>query len=96
MDLLIRGFQLSRMVQVAVALGLADELTDAPQSPESLALKVGANPQMLIRLCRTLAAFGVFEIGADGRIGQSTRSDTLRKMAVLTLYHAARYWDAPT
>ena len=95
MVLLIRGFQLSRMIQVAVALGLADELTDGPQFAGPLALKVGADPQMLLRLCRALAAFGVFEIAADGRIGQSVRSDTLRKTAVPTLYHAARYWDAP-
>ncbi len=93
--LLIRGFQLSRMIQVAVTLGLADELTDGPQFAGPLALKVGADPQMLLRLCRALAAFGVFEIAADGRIGQSVRSDTLRKTAVPTLYHAARYWDAP-
>jgi hypothetical protein len=95
MALLIRGFQLSRMIQVAVTQGLADELTDGPQFAEPLALKVGADPQMLFRLCRALAAFGVFEVGADGRIGQSVHSDTLRKTAVPTLYHAARYWDAP-
>ncbi|GGR37727.1 methyltransferase [Deinococcus ruber] len=95
MALLIRGFQLSRMIQVAVTLGLADELADGPQFAGPLALKVGADPQMLLRLCRALAAFGVFEIGADGLIGQAVRSDTLRKAAVPTLYHAARYWDAP-
>ena len=95
MALLLRGFQLSRMIQVAVTLGLADELTDGPQFAEPLALKVAADPQMLLRLCRALAAFGVFEIDAEGRIGQSIRSDTLRKTAVPTLYHAARYWDAP-
>ena len=95
MALLIRSFQLSRMIQVAVNLGLADELTDGPQFAEPLALKVGADPQMLLRLCRALAAFGVFEIDSEGRIGQSVRSDTLRRTAVPTLYHAARYWGDP-
>ncbi|TSA81707.1 methyltransferase [Deinococcus detaillensis] len=95
MDQLIRGFQLSRMIQVAVALGLPDQLTDGPEFAAPLALKVGADPQMLLRLCRALAAFGIFEIDADDRIGQSVRSDTLRKNAVPTLYHAARYWAAP-
>ncbi|WP_407572638.1 methyltransferase [Deinococcus altitudinis] len=95
MALLIRGFQLSRMIQVAVTLGLADELADGPQFAEPLARKVGVDPQMLLRLCRALAAFGVFEVDAEGRIGQSVHSDTLRKTASPTLYHAARYWDAP-
>jgi len=95
MALLIRGYQLSRMIQVAVALGLADELSGGPQFAHTLALRVGADPQMLLRLCRALASFGVFEIGADGRIGQSVHSATLRKTAAPTLYHAARYWDAP-
>ena len=95
MALLIRSFQLSRMIQVAVALELADHLTDGPEFAASLALKVGADPQTLLRLCRALAAFGIFDIDAEGRIGQSVRSDTLRKNAVPTLYHATRYWNAP-
>ncbi len=95
MDHLIRGFQLSKMIQVAVALGLADQLTDGPEFAAALALKVGADPQMLLRLCRALAAFGIFEIDADDRISQSVRSDTLRKNAVPTLYYAGRYWAAP-
>ena len=95
MALMIRGFQLSRMIQVAVALGVADELTDGPQLAESLALKVRAEPQMLLRLCRALAAFGIFEVDAEGRIGQSSHSDSLRKDAVPTLYYAARYWTSP-
>ena len=95
MALLIRGFQLSRMIQVAVALGLADELTDGPEFVAPLAQRVNAHPQMLLRLCRALAAFGIFEVDAEERICQSVRSDSLRKDAVPTLYHAARYWDAP-
>ena len=95
MDLLIRGFQLSSMIQVAVALELADELTDGPKFAELLALKVGADPQRLLRLCRALAAFGIFEVDTEGRVGQSVRSDPLRKNAVPTLYHAVRLWNAP-
>ncbi len=95
MTLLIRGFQLSRMIQVAVALDLAEHLKDGPAFVPVLAQTVGADPQMLLRLCRALAAFGIFEIDAEERLRQSARSESLRKTAVPTLYHAVRYWDAP-
>lgn len=95
MALLIRGFQLSRMIQVAVALDLAGHLMGGPLSAVDLALKAGADPGMLLRLCRALAAFGIFEVDAEDLICQSVRSDCLRREATPTLYHAARYWGTP-
>ena len=95
MALLTRGFQLSRMIQVAVALDLADHLEGGPQPMTALALKADADPAMLLRLCRALAAFGIFAVDAEGVVAQTARSDCLRRQATPTLYHAARYWATP-
>ena len=48
MALLIRGFQLSRMIQVAVALDLADHLAGGSQPVAVLALKADADPGTLL------------------------------------------------
>lgn len=95
MALLVRGFQLSRMIQGPVALDLAGHLTGGPLSAVDLALKADADPGMLLRLCRALAAFGIFEVDAEDLICQSVRSDCLRREATPTLYCAARYWGTP-
>jgi O-methyltransferase domain/Dimerisation domain len=93
--LLARAYQLSRMVQVAVSLGVADQLADGPQSAAALAAACGADAPMLLRLCRALAAFGLFTVDAEGLVSQNSRSAQLRRDAVPTLYHAVRYWAAP-
>ena len=95
MALLTRGFQLARMIQVAAALGLADLLVDGPQTVADLARRAGAHPDMLLRLCRALAAFGIFEVDAQGTVSQSRRSACLYRDAVPTLHYAARYWGSP-
>ena len=73
MTLLTRGFQLSRMIQVAVVLGLADHLEGGPQPVTVLALKADADPAMLLRLCRALAAFGIFEVDTGGLVAHTAR-----------------------
>jgi hypothetical protein len=54
--LLVRAFQISKMLQVAAALGLADRVDDGPKNITALAVECGANASMLLRLCRALAA----------------------------------------
>jgi hypothetical protein len=46
-------------------------------------------------MCRALAAFGVFDVDAEGNIGQTTRSALLRRDAMPTVYYAARYLGTP-
>ena len=92
MALLVRAFQLSKMLQVAAALELADRLDDTPRPVHEVARACGADPAMLLRLCRALAAFGIFAVDADARLSQTARSASLRKDAKPTLHHAARYW----
>jgi hypothetical protein len=93
--LLVRAFQLSKMLQVAAALDLAGWVADGPQPVARLASDCGADPSMLLRLCRALAAFGIFKVTSDGQISQTTRSAWLRKDAKPTLHYAARFWTTP-
>ena len=90
--LLVRAFQLSKMLQVATSLDLAGRVADGPQPVTQLASDCGANPDMLLRLCRALAAFGIFRVMPDGQVSQTSHSAWLRKDAKPTLYYAARYW----
>jgi SAM-dependent methyltransferase len=54
------GYWLSRCLYVAAKLGLADALAAGELSVETLAQKVGANPDALYRVLRALASVGVF------------------------------------
>src|SRR5829696_1597859 len=63
---LIMGFRVTQLIYVAAKLGLADQLEHGPQTPQHLAKAVGAEPQALYRLLRTLASLGLFTETADG------------------------------
>jgi hypothetical protein len=95
MAFLLRAFQLSRMIQVAVTLELADRVADGPKPIAVLALEAGAEATMLLRLCRALAAFGIFSVDRDGNLGQTKRSAHLRRAAAPTLYHLAQHQALP-
>src|SRR3954453_15132875 len=95
MALMARSFQLSKMLQLAAALELADRVTDGPRSATALASECGAHAGMLLRLCRALAAFGVFSVDDLGQVGPTTRSRWLERDAVPTLFHAAMLWTTP-
>lgn len=100
LTLLVRGYQVSSMIQVAVALDLAGRIGDEPCAVAALAAECDARADMLARLCQALAAFGIFTVDEEGRIGHSRLSCWLRKDARPTLHHAARYmtmkptWEA--
>ena len=96
MAMLARAFQVSKMLQVAAAFELADRVTDGPRSATKLAQECGANPDMLLRLCRALAAFQIFAVDPSGNVSQTRRSAWLRRDAHPTLHHAARYWTMPS
>ena len=93
---LVRGFQVAKMLQVAVALDLADRIADEPRLTGDLAQECGADPGMLLRLCRALAAFKIFAVDADGKVRHTARSACLRRDARPTLHHAAGYWTIPS
>lgn len=54
------AYVLSRAIHVAATLGIADHLVQGPKSANELAMLVGAEPQPLYRLLRTLASHGIF------------------------------------
>jgi hypothetical protein len=81
MALLVRAFQVSKMLAVAASLELADRVQDGPKPVTTLAADCGADAAMLLRLCRALAAFGIFAVDAEGAVSQSVRSEWLLKDA---------------
>jgi O-methyltransferase domain len=95
MAFLARAFQVSAMIQVAASLELADRVAEGTKPITALALEAGAEPTMLLRLCRALAAFGIFAVDADGNLSQTPRSMHLRQTAAPTLHYAAQYYASP-
>ena len=95
LSFLVSAFQVSKMIQVAVALGIADSLHDGPKPATKLVADSGADAGMVLRLCRALSAFGIFEVDSEDVVRQSARSAWLRKDARPTLHHAALYWMTP-
>jgi O-methyltransferase domain len=93
LDLLIRGFQVSRTIRLAADLGLADRI--APEGASSIAGLAEASrvlPQQLLRVVRVLASFGIFHLDATGTVRHTPKSLLLRSDAPGTLHHAARFW----
>src|SRR5215210_1172629 len=95
LDLLLRGFQVSRMLRLVADLGVADRIApDGRMALNDLAAACGAHPQPLMRVLQALASFGVFGVAADGGIAHTPRSRLLRTDAPNSLHHAARFWTA--
>jgi len=92
---LSRAFQLSQIIGVAASLGIADELGDHPKPIKNIAGKIGCDGRMLLRLCRALAAFGIFEVDATETLRPTARSDLLRRDRVPTVYYASLYRLTP-
>ena len=96
LDLLIRGFQVSRMLRLVADLAVADKLPDyVARNVEDLASECGVQSAPLLRVLRALAAFDVFHVTLDGQVSHSPRSRLLRSDAPTSLRTAARFWAAP-
>jgi hypothetical protein len=74
------------MIQVAVALGIADSLHDGPKPATKLVTDSGADANMVLRLCRALSAFGIFEVnfGIGTRHPTEAASALIQKIPPLT------------
>jgi hypothetical protein len=96
LDLLIRGFQISRMLRLVADLAVADKLADdVARNVDDLASECGAQSAPLLRVLRALAAFDVFRVTMAGQVSHSPRSRLLRSDAPTSLRTAARFWAAP-
>jgi len=84
------GYWLSQAIYVAAKLGIADFLSDGPQSCAVLAAATGSDAPSLFRLMRALASVGVFShVGGDrfalSRLAKSLQTDvheSLRAMVI--------------
>src|SRR3954468_13686 len=71
------AFLVSRCLYVAAELGVADHISDAPQTSEALAKATGSNAGALHRVLRVLASHGIFE-ARDGSWAHTEISRLLR------------------
>ena len=96
LDLLIRGFQVSRTIRLVADLGIANKIAfDVPCPVADLAAACGVLPGPLLRALRCLAAFGIFRVDANGNVAHTPRSRLLRTDVPNSLHHGARFWTAP-
>lgn len=96
LDLLIRGFQISRIIRLVADLGIADRIApDGAAGVGELAEASGVLPEPLLRALRALAAFEIFGLDAAGQVSHTPRSLLLRRDAPGSLHASARFWTAP-
>ena len=93
---LICGFQVSRIIRLVADNGIANDIPlNGRVAVADLAAKRGLLPGALLRLCRALAAYGIFDVSPDGSIGHSAKSRLLRSDAKPSLGLWARFKIAP-
>jgi hypothetical protein len=73
------GYMPSIALNVVVKLGVAEQLTDGPRTVDDIARAVGALPDNLYRVMRSLATVGVFSENNQGVFAQTPASDVLRR-----------------
>jgi hypothetical protein len=96
LDLLLHGFQVSRMLKLIADLRVADKIpTDGHLTAQELSTACGVQVNPLLRVLRALAAFRVFKFTGDGAIAHTPRSCLLRTDTPNSLHHAARFWAGP-
>jgi hypothetical protein len=66
---LISGHRVTAVIYVAARLGLADLLTDGPQTAADLARSTDTHERSLLRLMRALCALGICTEAMDGKFG---------------------------
>ena len=96
LEQLIRGFQISQLLWLVAELDLASRIPSSAKLPVAqVASDCGVIPGQLLRLCRALAAFGIFEITDGHMLSHSHLSLLLRKDTEQNLLLSARFWAAP-
>ena len=96
LDLLLRGFQVSRMLRLVADLGIADKIAlSGVMTVGDLAKSCSVLPDRLIRVLRALAAFRIFEVSAEGNIAHTTGSLLLRTDTPNSMHYSAQFWTGP-
>jgi SAM-dependent methyltransferase len=78
---LITGYWLSQAVGVVAKLGVADHISNGPNTCDELARSVGADSSALYRVLRLLSSVGVFTQVAPRSFGLTALGETLRSDA---------------
>jgi len=79
LERLVRGYQFTQALRVAVELSIPDRVTTGPRSATELAGESGAHAESLRRLLRALTALGVFTEPESGVFGPTSWSEALRE-----------------
>jgi hypothetical protein len=96
LELLLRGFMVSRMLRLVADLGLADRIAlESQVAVRDLAAACGVQHGPLMRVLRTLASVGVFRLAPEGTVAHSAKSALLRTDAPDSAHYAARFWAGP-
>ncbi|GAA2906126.1 methyltransferase [Streptosporangium fragile] len=74
----VTGYRRSQVIYVAAKLGLADMLTETPLTAKEMAARCGADPDVLLRVARVLAAEGVLRDAGEDRFGLGPLGEHLR------------------
>ncbi|MGE0296120.1 MAG: methyltransferase [Pseudonocardia sp.] len=72
------GFLSTQLLVAAAELGIADALADGPRTADDLAAELRADPTVLHRLLRGLAADGVLREHRGGRFGLTDTGELMR------------------
>ncbi len=95
LDLLLRGFQVSRTLRLVADFGVADIIPkDQSIGVQEVAAACAISPEPLLRVLRLLAAFDVFRIDTEGRVSHTARSRLLRTDTANSMHYAARFWTS--
>ena len=90
LNLMIRGFQVSRMIRLAADLEIADKLPQGEcRSVADLAVLSAVQATPLLRVLRALSSFGIFCVDAAGSVAHTPLSLLLRADAERSLRPAA-------
>lgn len=92
---MMTGAWVAQAIYTATKLGIADVLHDGPLTAGAIAEKVGANPDAVNRLLRTLASRGVFTLRGDGRYGLTPSADALRADAPASMRGIVLFFGHP-
>ena len=82
---MLMGAVLTRALQAAAELGIADALSQGSKNCAALADELGVEFDSLGRLLRALTGYGVFQQNKDGHFGNSALSEFLRTDAEQSL-----------
>ena len=98
-QVMANAYMTARAIYVMAKLGVADLLKGGPRSAAELAEATNAQPVVLHRLLRALAAEGVFHEDVDGRfsltaLGQPLRSDVDESLRAYILMHHETFFSS--